>query len=88
MIKDILVYDSAVGTHKIMHHRDVRNGAGSTTVYGLREDLHKVSYLDKPIFEELGKLGDSDRGHWVVEFTHEAHEERADLKRTGYNLNG
>jgi hypothetical protein len=43
--------------------------AGSTTVYGLREDLHKVAYLDKPFFEELGKIGDADRGHWVTEFT-------------------
>ncbi len=88
LVKDILVYDSAVGSHRIMHHRDVRNSAGSTTVYGLREDLHAISYLDKPVFEELAKVGDSDRGHWVTEFTHEAHEERADLKRTGYNQNG
>ena len=88
LTKDILVYDSAVGSHKIMHHRDVRNSAGSTTVYGLREDMHKVAYLDKPQFEELAKVGDSDRGHWVTEFTHEAIEERADVKRTGYNQNG
>ena len=88
LTKDILVYDSAVGSHKIMHHRDVRNSSGSTTVYGLREDLHKVAYFDKPMFEELSKVGDSDRGHWVTEFTHEAIQEAADLKRTGYNLNG
>ena len=88
LTKDILVYDSAVGSHKVMHHRDVRNTSGSTTVYGLREDMHKVAYLDKPIFEELAKTGDSDKAHWVTEFTHEAIEERADVKRTGYNQNG
>lgn len=88
LTKDILVYDSAVGSHRIMHHRDVRNNAGSTTVYGLREDMHKVAYLDKPMFEELGKVGDADRGHWVTEFTLENLEEKADLKRTGYNQNG
>jgi len=88
LTKDILVYDSAVGSHKIMHHRDVRNSAGSTTVYGLREDLHKVAYLDKPMFEELAKVGDSDRAHWVTEFTLEVTEEKADQKRTGYNQNG
>lgn len=88
LTKDILVYDSAVGSHRIMHHRDVRNSAGSTTVYGLREDLHKVAYLDKPMFEEIAKLGDADRGHWVTEFTLEVLEEKADLKRTGYNQNG
>lgn len=88
LTKDILVYDSAVGSHRIMHHRDVRNDAGSVTVYGLREDLHKVAYLDKPMFETLAKVGDSDRGHWVTEFTLENLEESADLKRTGYNQNG
>lgn len=88
LTKDILVYDSAVGSHRIMHHRDVRNNAGSVTVYGLKEDMHKVAYLDKPMFEELGKVGDADRGHWVTEFTLEVLEEKSDLKRTGYNQNG
>ena len=88
LTKDILVYDSAVGSHRIMHHRDVNNGAGTTTVYGLREDLHKVAYLDKPMFEELGKVGDADRAHWVTEFTIEVIQEAADLKRTGYNQKG
>ncbi len=88
LVKDVLVYDSAVGSHSIMHHRDVRNSSGSTTVYGLRLDMHKVAYLDKPQFEELAKNGDSDRGHWVTEFTLEVDEEKADLKRTGYSLLG
>jgi len=88
LTKDILVYDSAVGSHRIMHHRDVRNVAGTVTVYGLREDLHKVAYLDKPLFEELSKVGDADRGHWVTEFTLEVLEEKADLKRTGYSQTG
>jgi len=88
LVKDVLVYDSAVGSHRIMHHRDVRNTAGTTTVYGLREDLHKVAYLDKPLFEELGKTGDADKGMWVIEFMLEVLNETADLKRTGYNQNG
>lgn len=88
LTKDILVYDSAVGSHRIMHHRDVRNTAGTTTVYGLREELHKVAYFDKPAFEELAKVGDSDRGQWVTEFTVEVLEEKADLKRTGYAQTG
>ena len=88
LTRDILVYDSAVGSHRIMHHRDVNNGAGTVTVYGLREDLHKVAYLDQPMFEELGKTGDADRAHWVTEFTLEVLQEKADVKRTGYNING
>ena len=88
LTKDILVYDSAVGSHRIMHHRDVRNSNGSTTVYGLREDLFTVAYLDKPMFEDLAKVGDADRGHWVTEFTLEVLEEKANVKRTGYAQNG
>ncbi len=88
LTKDILVYDSAVGSHRIMHHRDVRNIAGSTTVYGIREDLHKVAYLDKPMFEEISKVGDADRGQWITEFTLEVFEESANVKRTGYNQSG
>lgn len=88
LTKDILVYESSVGPHRIMHHRDVRNTAGSTTVYGLREGLHKVAYLDKPMYEELAKTGDGDKGHWVTEFTIEVQNEEANVKRTGYNQNG
>lgn len=88
LTKDVLVYDSAVGSHRIMHHRDVNNTAGTVTVYGLREDMHRVAYLDKPFFEELAKTGDADKGHWVTEFTLETLQEKADLKRTGYNQTG
>ena len=88
LTKDILVYDSSFGSHSVMHHRDVRNVSGSTTVYGLRLDMHNIAYLDKPFFEELAKSGDSDRGHWVTEYTLEVLEEKADSKRTGYNLLG
>ena len=88
LIKDILVYDSSGGSHRIFAHKDVRNSAGSVTVYGLREDLWRIGYLDQPMFEELAKLGDSDRGHWVTEFTLESLEQLASTKRTGYNQNG
>lgn len=88
LTKDILVYDSAVGSHRIMHHRDVNNTAGTVVVYGLREDMHRIAYLDKPMFEEIGKIGDADRGHWVTEFTLEVLQEKANVKRTGYNQNG
>ncbi len=88
LVKDVLVYDSAGGSHRIFAHKDVRNSAGSTTVYALREDLYRVAYLDKPMFEELAKTGDADKGHWVTEFTLESLEERASAKRTGYSQTG
>lgn len=88
LVKDVLVYDSAGGSHRIFAHKDVRDAAGSTTVYGLREDMFRVAYLDEPMFEELAKTGDSDKAHWVTEFTLESLQERASVKRTGYNRNG
>ena len=88
LIKDILVYTSSAGDHKVLPHRDVRDSAGTVTVYGLREDMHKVAYLDKPMFEVLAKVGDSDRGQWVTELTIEVIAEGADLKRTGYAIEG
>jgi hypothetical protein len=88
LVKDVLVYDSAGGSHRIFAHKDVRNSAGSVTVYGVREDLYKTAYLDEPMFEELAKVGDSDRGQWVTEFTLQSLEERASVKRTGYNQEG
>lgn len=88
LVKEVLVYESSGGSHRIFAHKDVRNAAGSTTVYGIREDLWKVAYLDKPMWEELAKIGDADRGHWVTEFTLESLEESASTARTGYNQNG
>jgi len=88
LVKDVLVYDSAGGSHRIFAHKDVRNNAGSTTVYGIREDMWKVAYFDKPFFQEIAKVGDSDRGQWVTEFTLESLAEKASLKRTGYAQTG
>jgi hypothetical protein len=88
LVKDVLVYDSAGGSHRIFAHKDVRNTAGTTTVYGIREDMFRVAYFDKPFFQEIAKVGDSDRGQWVTEFTLECLAETASQKRTGYNQNG
>lgn len=88
LVKDILQYTSSAGDHKILPHRDVRASAGTVTVIGMREDMHKVAYLDKPMFEELDKTGDADKGQWVTELTLEYMNEKSDLKRTGYNING
>lgn len=88
LVKDILQYTSSAGDHKVLPHRDIRNAAGSVTVIGIREDMHKVAYLEKPMFEELDKTGDADKGQWVTELTLEVYNEKSDLKRTGYAVNG
>lgn len=88
LVKDVLVYDSSGGSHRIFAHKDVRNTAGTTTVYGLREDKWKIAYLDKPFFQEISKIGDADRGQWVTEFTLESIQQKASQKRTGYAQTG
>lgn len=88
LIKDVLQYTSSAGDHKILPHRDIRNSAGTVTVIGMREDMHKVAYLEKPMFEEVSKTGDADKGFWVTELTLEYLNQASDLKRTGYAING
>lgn len=88
LINDIMVYDSPTGSFKVIAHKDVRNDAGSTTLYGIREDQFKIAYLDKPFWEDLAKDGDRDNGHYVTEFTLESLAEEASLKATGYNQSG
>ena len=39
-------------------------------------------------FEELSKIGDADRGHYITEMTLESSAERASVKRFGYALTG
>lgn len=84
----IRVYDTQVGnTVMIIPHKDVRSVAGSVTVYALREDTWKHSFLKgrEPQWEELAKTGDSDNGQYVTEFTVVGYAQKASGKRTGYS---
>jgi len=83
----IRVYDTQVGNSlMIVPHQDVRAAAGTLTVYALREDTWKHSFLKgrEPQWEELAKTGDSDNGQYVAEFTVVGYAQRASAKRTGY----
>ena len=83
----IRVYDTQVGNSlMIIPHKDVRAAAGTVTVYALREDTWKHSFLKgrEPQWEELAKTGDSDNGQYVTEFTVVGYAQRASAKRTGY----
>lgn len=88
LVKNILQYESGSGTHNILPHRDVRASAGTVTVLGIKEDMHKVAYLDKPMFEELDKTGDATKGQWVTELTVEVINQASNVKRTGYAKEG
>jgi len=88
LTNEVRVYDSQVGqTVMIIPHKDVRAAAGTLTVYALREDTFKHSFLTgrEPQWEELAKDGDRDNGQYVTEFTVVAYAQRASVKRTGYS---
>jgi len=87
--QDIRVYDSEVGqTVAIIAHKDVRADAGSLTVLAVREELFELSYLvnsGEPHWEERAQDGDRENGVYITEFTLVSYDERASVKRTGYN---
>lgn len=83
----VRVYDSQVGQSvMIIPHKDVRNTAGTLTVYALREDTWAQSFLKgrEPSYQELAKDGDRDNGQYITEFTVVGYAQRASAKRTGY----
>jgi hypothetical protein len=88
LVNQIRVYDSQVGQAvMIIPHKDVRADAGTLTVYALREDTWKHAYLDgrEPMWEDLAKVGDADRGQYITEFTVVGYAQRSSVKRTGYS---
>jgi hypothetical protein len=84
----IRVYGSQVGKDvMIIPHKDVRSAAGTLTVYALREDTWKHSFLvgREPKWEELAKDGDRENGEYVTELTVVGFAQNASAKRTGYS---
>lgn len=88
LTNQIRVYDAQVGnTVMIVPHKDVRSAAGTLTVYALKEDTWKHSFLvgREPKWEEYAKDGDRDNGQYITEFTVVGYAQRASAKRTGYS---
>lgn len=90
LYNDISFFEGSSGTVKIIPHRDVINGTGTTHVYALREDAYKMAFLQgrEPGWQDLPSTGDYDRGFYITEMTLESRAERASVKRYGYNLLG
>lgn len=88
--RNISVFQSSLGIVKIVPHKDVRNNAGSTTLYALRMETFKMAFLEgrEPQFQELSKSGDYDFGQYITEFTLESYAQEASVKATGFNQNG
>lgn len=91
LTQEVRVYDSDLGpTIKIIAHKDVRNSAGTLTVLGVREDMFEHSFLvntGEPHWEDRAVSGDYDKavGTYITEFTLVSYNEKASVKRTGYN---
>lgn len=91
---EIRVYDSSVGqTVKIIPHKDIRKVnlsaslGNALTVYALREDTYKHSFLagQEPKFVPLARAGHSERGMYKTEFTLVSFAQRASVKRSGFD---
>lgn len=90
LTSEVRVYDSEVGqTVMIIAHKDIRAAAGTLTVLGVREELFEHSFLidsGEPHWEDRAKDGDRENGVYITEFTAVSYDERASVKRTGYNI--
>jgi len=89
LTSEVRVYDSEVGqTVMVVAHKDVRAAAGTLTVLGIREELFKHSFLvdsGEPHWEDRAVTGDMKNGVYITEFTVVSLNEKASVKRTGYN---
>lgn len=89
LTKEVRVYDSEVGqTVKILAHKDVRATAGTLTVLGIREELFEMAFLinsGEPHWEERAKTNDAENGTYITELTLVSYDERASVKRSGFN---
>jgi len=84
---EIRVYDSSVGqTVKIIPHKDVRSAAGTLTVYAIREETFKHSFLvgQEPKFVPLARDGHAEKGMYSTEMTLVSFAQRASAKRSGF----
>ena len=92
LTRPVMVYESDFGVHRIFGHKDVyaSNATPGPAVLGLKEDKWKIAYLTnrQPKRVALDKTGDNDKGMIVGEATLEFLAERANARRTGYNLTG
>lgn len=87
---NVALYESSSGVVKIIPHKDVINGSGTTHVLAIREEFYKMAFLvnREPKYEPLAKTGDFETGQYITELTLESLAERASVKRYGYNLTG
>jgi len=84
------VYHASSSDVKIIPHKDVANGSGTTHVYALNDNMFKIAFLKsrEPHWEDLSTTGDAQRGMYITEMTLESLAEKTSAKRYGYALQG
>jgi hypothetical protein len=87
LYQNVSVFDSSLGQVRIIPHRDVRDVAGSTTIYALRMDCFKIAFLEgrQPSYRELPANGDFTAGQYITELTLESLAEKASVKSNGWS---
>jgi len=90
LYRNISAYEASTGVVTIVPHKDVRNTAGTTTVYAIKKDMFRMAFLRgrQPKWEALAKTGDADKGMYLTELTLESLGQKHAVKRTGYNQQG
>lgn len=79
-------FETSSGMLKIVPHRDVNRAAGTVHALMIREDTYKMAFLTgrQPMWEDIAKVGDADRGQYICELTLESLAQPASVKRSGY----
>lgn len=87
LFNNVSVYEASTGVVEIVSHKDVRNAAGTVTVYAINPEMYKAAYLRgrQPFWKDLAESGDYKRGMYLTEMTMESLNERTSAKRTGYS---
>lgn len=86
LYRNISSYEASTGVITIVPHKDMRNTAGTTTVYAIKKDMFRMAFLRnrEPKWVPLAKTGDADKGMYITEFTLESLGEKHAVRRTGY----
>lgn len=89
LTSEVRVFDSDIGpTIKILAHKDIRTTAGTLAVLGVREDMFEHAFLvnsGEPHWADRAEDGDRKNGVYITEFTLVSYNEKASVKRTGYD---
>jgi hypothetical protein len=90
LYRNISTYEASTGVVTIVPHKDIRNTAGTTTVYAVKKDMFRMAFLKgrQPKWVEIAKTGDADKGMYITELTLESLGQKHAVKRTGYAQNG